>query len=98
MRFEITPQEDEQDLSGWFKYFNHVGLDILSLLIARKIWKLNKLDEDISDVRMTFIKNFMNIKISLIILKRFLEKEDLEQKKKKYSRYLEDYKAAKVFK
>lgn len=51
LRFEITPQEDEQDLLGWFKYFNDVGLDLLRFLIARKRRKLNKLDEDIFDVR-----------------------------------------------
>lgn len=42
LRFEITPQEDEIDLLGWFKYFNDVGLDLLQFLIARKRRKLNK--------------------------------------------------------
>lgn len=47
LRFEITPQENEDDLTGWFKYFNDVGLDLLCFLITWKRCKLQRLDEDI---------------------------------------------------
>lgn len=103
LRFEITPQDDESDISGWYKYFNDVGLDLLHFLIGRKRRKLNKLDEDITEVKLklTPYKELEEYKNKSDNLKRVLEKEDIDQKikkKKKYIRDNDDYKTNQVFK
>lgn len=103
LRFEITPQEDEIDLPGWYKYFNDVGLDLLRFLIARKRRKLNKLDEEISEVKekLSLYRESEEYKNKSDNLRKTLEKEDLDQKvkkKKKYMRDMEDYKSNQVFK
>lgn len=103
LRFEISPQDDDIDIAVWYKYFNDVGLDLLRFLIGRKRRKLNKLDEDITDVKtkLTPYKELDEYKNRSDSLKRILEKEDIDQKtkkKKKYSRDQEDYKTNQVFK
>lgn len=103
IRFEITPQDDEVDPQGWYKYFNDVGLDLLYFLIARKRRKLNKLDEHLVDVKnkLSSYKELDEYKNKSDNLKKILEKEDLDQrskKKKKYIRDLDDYKTSQVFK
>lgn len=103
LRFEVSPHEDDTDIPGWYKYFNDVGLDLLRFLIGRKRRKLNKLDEEISEVKTKLIpyKELDEYRNKSDSLKKTLEKEDIDQKfkkKKKYSRDQEDYRTNQVFK
>lgn len=64
LTFEMTPQEGDQDLLGWYRYFNYVGLDLLCFLKLAKGTNSKKLDEDIIEIIIKIILKGNKTKIS----------------------------------
>lgn len=102
LRWEVAPQKGELELLEWFQYFNQAGVTFLDFLVQRKKSKLVRLDMEIKLIKdkMSTYTNSEEYKERSTVLKKLLEKEEIEQKnkkKKKYVRDMGDYKAGAVF-
>ena len=102
LRWEVSPQQGDTDLMGWFKYFNDSGVAFLRFLLTRRTDKLTRLDNEIELVKdlLTPFKNGDEYANHSTILLKTLDKEEKEQKakkKKKFIRDSEDYKSNLVF-
>lgn len=102
LRWDVSPQKGEVDLEEWFKYFNSTGVKFLGFLIQRKNNKLIRLDGEIKLIKEKLVPhiNSEEYKERSSVLKKLLEKEEIEQKnkkRKKYNRNIGDYKRGAVF-
>lgn len=102
LRWDVGSQRGENDLEGWYKYFNEAGISLLRFLLERKASKLARLHEEIRQIKdklTPFQSGEEYLDRSKNLLK-FLEKEDREQKikkRKKYNRDIADYESHIVF-
>ena len=102
LRWEVSPQQGDTDVAGWYKYFNDSGVAFLRFLGQRRIDKLATLDDEIKSVKelLTPFKDSDEYNNQSTSLLKILDKEEREQKaekKKKFIRDSDDYKSDLVF-
>ena len=93
LRWELAPHKGDNDLEGWYKYFNDSGLSLLKFLGERKTTKLKRLDEEIKLIKEKLTpfmpsEEYSNRSNNLL---RILEKEEKEQKTKKKKKFNGDF-------
>lgn len=82
LRWDVTPLSDVLDTAEWFQFFNDAGLKLIQFLVERKTQKLVKVDTEICTLKekLNPFKGTDEYANKLELLKKHLEKEELEQK------------------
>ena len=85
LRWDIHPQQGDDDLQAWSRYFNEAGLNLLEFLTGRKKSKLKAIDSEIKTLREQLLPHKTSPEyISLSSnLQGILEKEERDQRFKK---------------
>lgn len=103
LRWNISPDQGDNDLTEWFQFFNGAGISLLNFLIDRKRKKVFRLNKEISEIKEKLTPHMQEetYRIYNQELREIITMEGEEQKikkRKKYLRDLEDYKTSRVFK
>lgn len=103
LRWNISPDQGDNDLLDWFQFFNGAGISLLNFLIDRKRKKVFRLNKEILEIkeRLTPHMQEESYKMYNQELRELITIEEEEQKTKKRNKYLrdlEDYKTSRVFK
>lgn len=91
LRWEVPPQKGDNDLEGWFTYFNATGVSFLQFLLAKKHDKPKSLNDEIISVKNKLgpFKEQDLYKQKSDQLRLFLEKKIMIKKSRKRKNIIE---------
>lgn len=85
LRWDVTPLSDVLDTGEWFQFFNDAGLKLIQHLLGKKLQKLLKVDTEICALKekLNPFKGSEDYAKKSELLRKHLEKEEVEQRNKK---------------